>query len=154
MKLEKYSIGIGDRFGHQGRAQLDAIIKAKEDGVDIAPVWNKSYREHGIAGTNPADVRTEADTAVKARGWVGSYYVGSLFISAKSRTLVVCMETGQVNLPESISFSGIFFQPSGLESSTTPSADTEPLNVMPIPITFSCLISCLLKRPLRLISKS
>ena len=75
MKLEKHSIGIGDRFGRQGKAQLNAIIKAKQNGVDIAPVWNKSYREHSIVGTNPADVRAKADAAVKALGWAGSYYV-------------------------------------------------------------------------------
>jgi hypothetical protein len=75
LNLEKYSIGIGDRFGHQGKAQLSAIIKAKQNGVDIAPVWNKSHREHSIVGTNPADVRTQADAAVKALGWDGTYYV-------------------------------------------------------------------------------
>ncbi len=31
MKLENYSFGIGDRFGQQGLAQLEALIKAKED---------------------------------------------------------------------------------------------------------------------------
>jgi len=41
MKIEKYSIGIGDRFGHQGVAQLSAFIKAREHGVDVVPVWNK-----------------------------------------------------------------------------------------------------------------
>ena len=38
MKLEKYSFGIGDRFGREGQAQLQAIIKAKADGVDIVPL--------------------------------------------------------------------------------------------------------------------
>ena len=51
MELQKYSFGIGDRFAHQGKAQLQAIMKAKEQGVDIAPVWNKSHREHSIIGT-------------------------------------------------------------------------------------------------------
>jgi len=75
MKLEKYSFGIGDRFGHQGKAQLDALIKAGQKGLDIVPVWNKSHREHTIIGTHPGDVRTEADAAVKAMNWTGSYYV-------------------------------------------------------------------------------
>ena len=48
MQLEKYSFGVGDRFAHQGKAQLNAMIKAKESGVDIVPVWNKSNREHSI----------------------------------------------------------------------------------------------------------
>ena len=75
MELEKYSFGVGDRFGHQGKAQLDAIIKAKQKGLNIVPVWNKSHREHTIIGTAPCDVRTEADTAVKELNWADSYYV-------------------------------------------------------------------------------
>lgn len=75
MKLEKYSFGTGDRFGKQGNAQLQAIRKAKEQGVDIANVWNKSHREHLIVGTSQADVRREADNAVQDCGWSGSYHV-------------------------------------------------------------------------------
>jgi tagaturonate epimerase len=75
MILPKYSIGIGDRFGRQGRAQLQAITKAKELGLDVVPVWNKSHREHAIIGTSPADTRKEADTAVEQCGWSGSYFV-------------------------------------------------------------------------------
>lgn len=33
MKLGKYSIGVGDRFIHQGEAQLRAIMKANETGL-------------------------------------------------------------------------------------------------------------------------
>jgi len=75
MRLGKYSFGIGDRFGHQGRAQLAALIEANRRGVEITPVWNKSNREHGIIGTKPGDVRKEADAAVKACGWKGPYFV-------------------------------------------------------------------------------
>ncbi|MGD0784996.1 MAG: tagaturonate epimerase family protein [Sedimentisphaerales bacterium] len=75
MNLEKFSIGTGDRFAHQGKAQLAAIIKAKQQGCNIVPVWNKSNREHSIIGTRPADLRKEADAAVKALGWKDSYYV-------------------------------------------------------------------------------
>ncbi|MEN8800298.1 MAG: tagaturonate epimerase family protein [Flavobacteriaceae bacterium] len=75
MKLEKYSFGTGDRFGNQGSPQLQAIRTAKEQGVDIAIVWNKSHREHLIVGTSQVDVRREADIAVKSSGWSGSYYV-------------------------------------------------------------------------------
>ena len=75
MILGKYSFGIGDRFCHQGKAQLAALIKAKEQGLDITPVWNKSHREHTIIGTSPANTRKEADDAVTAYGWDGSYFV-------------------------------------------------------------------------------
>lgn len=66
---------MGDRFGHQGKAQLTALIKAKNAGIDVVPVWNKSNREHGIVGTSPENVRTEADEATEALGWKGEYYV-------------------------------------------------------------------------------
>jgi hypothetical protein len=75
MILEKYSFGIGDRFCHQGKAQLAALMKAKEQGLGITPVWNKSHREHTIIGTKPADTRREADDAVEACGWDGPYFV-------------------------------------------------------------------------------
>jgi hypothetical protein len=75
MKLDKFSFGIGDRFGRQGKAQLAAIIKAKENGINITPVWNKSNREHTIIGTTPADTRRQAEEAVSACGWTDSYFV-------------------------------------------------------------------------------
>ena len=75
MKLEKYSFGHGDRFGYQGKAQLQAIIKARQAGIDIAPVWNKSHREHKTIGSRPGDVRVEADAAVQELEWDRPYYV-------------------------------------------------------------------------------
>jgi hypothetical protein len=73
--LGKYSIGLGDRFGHQGGAQLKAIIKASEKGIEITPVWNKSNREHNTIGTQPGDVRIEADSVTKKAGFKKAYFV-------------------------------------------------------------------------------
>ncbi|MDD5185220.1 MAG: tagaturonate epimerase family protein [Paludibacter sp.] len=75
MKLGKFSIGTGDRFSHQGEAQLRAIMKANKSGLDISPVWNKSNREHTYVHTLPGDVRIEADAAVAALGFKGKYFV-------------------------------------------------------------------------------
>ena len=75
MKLEKFSIGTGDRFSHQGEAQLKAIIKANEKEISISPVWNKSNREHIYVHSHPADVRKEADAAVAKLGYKGLYFV-------------------------------------------------------------------------------
>lgn len=75
MKLAKFSMGIGDRFGCQGKAQLAAFVKAKAMGVEITPVWNKSNREHLIVHTQPDSVRVEADEAVKSLEWTGDYRV-------------------------------------------------------------------------------
>ncbi len=75
MKLTKYSLGVGDRFGHQGVPQLRAVEKAASHGITITPVWNKSYREHEIIGTKPGQVRQEADQAVSELEWYGPYFV-------------------------------------------------------------------------------
>jgi len=75
MKIGKYSLGIGDRFGHQGEAQLRAIVSAAAAGVEIVPVWNKSNREHSYIHSKPDDTRIEADAAVKALSFSGNYFV-------------------------------------------------------------------------------
>ncbi len=75
MKLGNYSLGVGDRFGLEGVAQLEALKLAAKNGCDIQPVWNKSHREHCIVGTSPESVRDEADNAVKAGGWNAPYFV-------------------------------------------------------------------------------
>ena len=84
MKLEKYTFGTGDRFAHQGKAQLQASIQARAAGVNIHPVWNKSNREHTIIGSKPDDLRAEADAAVKALGWSQAYYVDADHIGLKT----------------------------------------------------------------------
>jgi hypothetical protein len=75
MRLGNYSFGIGDRFAHQGVAQLRALLKARSGGIEVTPVWNKSNREHGYVHTHPQDTRNEADQAVKALAYAGSYCV-------------------------------------------------------------------------------
>ncbi|MBL7968736.1 MAG: hypothetical protein JNK09_17140 [Prolixibacteraceae bacterium] len=84
MQLGKYSIGIGDRFSHQGVAQLRAIVKANQAGVDVSPVWNKSNREHTYVHSHPADVRQEADAAVAQLGYAGKYFVDADHINLKT----------------------------------------------------------------------
>ena len=75
MEIGKYSLGIGDRFGHQGKAQLQAILNAAAAGVQVTPVWNKSNREHSYIHSKPEDTRIEADAAVKALAYKGSFFV-------------------------------------------------------------------------------
>jgi hypothetical protein len=74
-KIEPYSLGMGDRFGRQGRAQLQAIVQARHAGLDVTPVWNKSNREHTLIGTEPASVLAEAQAAVAALGWDRPFHV-------------------------------------------------------------------------------
>ncbi len=75
MKLNKYSIGIGDRFAHQAVPQLRAIARANESGLNISPVWNKSNREHIYVGSQPPQVREKADAAVAELNFKGNYFV-------------------------------------------------------------------------------
>ncbi|MFV0267566.1 MAG: tagaturonate epimerase family protein [Draconibacterium sp.] len=75
MELGKYSFGVGDRFNHEGEAQLSALVIATSEGVEITPVWNKSNREHNIVHSEPEGTRREADSAVKNQGWEGPYFV-------------------------------------------------------------------------------
>ena len=81
--IEKFSFGVGDRFAHQGKAQLAAIIKAAEQGVDVVPVWNKSNREHRTIGSEIESCRVAADEAVKSLGWKKSHYVDADHINLK-----------------------------------------------------------------------
>lgn len=84
-QLAKYSMGVGDRFGRQGRAQLQAFeCLLKKQGVAVSPVWNKSNREHTIIGTRPESVREEADAAVREAGWALPYHVDADHISLKN----------------------------------------------------------------------
>jgi hypothetical protein len=83
-RLGRYSMGIGDRFGHEGRAQLRALQLAADQGIAITPVWNKSHREHSIIGSRPEAAREEADAAVAACGWTAPYFVDADHIGMAS----------------------------------------------------------------------
>jgi len=84
MRIEKYTLGVGDRFGHQGVAQLAALQKAADAGVMVIPGWNKSNREHTLIGSTPADTRRAADAAVKAAGWKAAYHLDADHIGLKT----------------------------------------------------------------------
>ncbi len=82
--LAKYSFGIGDRFAHQAKAQLRACMLAAEQGIDVVPVWNKSYREHAIVGSQPASVRAAAEAAVRELGWRKRFHVDADHITLET----------------------------------------------------------------------
>src|SRR5918911_1700285 len=75
LRLEKYSFGMGDRFAHQAKAQLRAVMKAAAQGVDVTPVWNKSYREHQIVGSEPPSVLAAAEAAVRELDWTRPFHI-------------------------------------------------------------------------------
>ncbi|RPI09810.1 MAG: hypothetical protein EHM65_08770, partial [Acidobacteriales bacterium] len=80
--LAKYSMGVGDRFAHQAEAQLRACLMAAEKGVTVVPVWNKSYREHTIIGSQPSSTRNAVDAAVRKLSWTKPYHVDADHINA------------------------------------------------------------------------
>lgn len=84
MQLPKFSVGMGDRFAHQAKAQLQACVMAADAGVEIAPVWNKSNREHLIIGSEPTSTREAADDAVKALHWTKPYFLDADHINLKT----------------------------------------------------------------------
>ncbi len=92
LELPRFSLGVGDRFAHQARAQLAACVRAADAGVVIAPVWNKSNREHTIIGSDPESTRQAADAAVKALGWQHPYFCDAdhISVSTVDRFLAPC----------------------------------------------------------------
>ena len=75
LTLEKFTIGVGDRFAHQAKAQLRACQLVSMDGAGVVPVWNKSNREHMFIGSEPASVLAAAKAAVEALGWKRGWHV-------------------------------------------------------------------------------
>ena len=112
LQLPKYSVGVGDRFAHQAKAQLQACVQAAKAGVIVAPVWNKSNREHTIIGSEPTQTRIEADKAVKALGWTSPYFLDADHINLKTvdrfiapcdfYTLDVADDIGRAAKPEDV----------------------------------------------------
>ncbi len=84
LELPRFSIGVGDRFAHQAKAQLQACIMAADAGVEVIPVWNKSNREHMIIGSEPSATRAAADAAVKELGWTKPYFLDADHINLKT----------------------------------------------------------------------
>jgi hypothetical protein len=84
LKLPKFSVGVGDRFAHQAKAQLAACVLAADAGIEVVPVWNKSNREHVIIGSKPSQTRKAADAAVKDLGWTKPYFLDADHINVKT----------------------------------------------------------------------
>jgi hypothetical protein len=92
LRLGKYSIGTGDRFAHQAKAQLQAYVQALDAGIEVIPVWNKSNREHNIIGSEPSSVRAAADAAVQSLNWTLPYFLDADHITLETvgRFLAPC----------------------------------------------------------------
>jgi hypothetical protein len=75
LSLQRFSFGVGDRFGQQAKAQLQAFVSLARQGIEVTPVWNKSNREHNFIGSQPQSVFDAAQAAVKSLGWNHPWHV-------------------------------------------------------------------------------
>src|SRR5438034_3774599 len=101
--LEKYTIGVGDRFAQQAKAQLQACLQVAQAGVEIVPVWNKSNREHLFIGSEPQDVFDAAQGAVKALGWTKGWHVDADHIRLETvDRFLTCSDFFTIDVADSI----------------------------------------------------
>ncbi len=103
LTLERFSIGVGDRFAHQARAQLRAFQMLAKDGVEAVPVWNKSNREHTFIGSEPQSVLDAAQAAVKALGWTKDWHVDADHIRLETvDRFIPCSDFFTIDVADSI----------------------------------------------------
>jgi hypothetical protein len=103
LTLERFSIGVGDRFAHQAKAQLRAFQMLAKDGVEAVPVWNKSNREHTFIGSEPQSVFDAAQAAVKALGWSKGWHVDADHIRLETvDRFIPCSDFFTIDVADSI----------------------------------------------------
>ncbi|WP_372722988.1 tagaturonate epimerase family protein [Novipirellula sp.] len=101
--IEKFTFGVGDRFAHQAAAQLRAFEQLAKDGVDVAPVWNKSNREHTFVGSKPQSVYDAAKNAIETRGWKKPWHVDADHIQlATVDPFIPCSDFFTIDVADSI----------------------------------------------------
>jgi hypothetical protein len=101
--LERFSFGVGDRFAHQAKAQLRAFQLLAEKGVQVAPVWNKSNREHTFIGSHPQSVFDAARAAINAAGWSHGWHVDADHIRLETvDKFMACSDFFTIDVADSI----------------------------------------------------
>jgi len=103
LTLERFSFGVGDRFAHQAKAQLQAFQKLEAEGIVVAPVWNKSNREHTFVGSEPQSVFDAAEAAVSAKGWKHGWHVDADHIRLETvERFLTCSDFFTLDVADSI----------------------------------------------------
>ena len=103
LTLEKFTVGVGDRFAHQAAAQLKAFQQLAKDGVEAVPVWNKSNREHTFIGSEPQSVYDAAQAAVKSLGWDKGWHVDADHIRLETvARFLPCSDFFTIDVADSI----------------------------------------------------
>lgn len=103
LTLNRFSFGVGDRFAHQAKAHLAAFQMLAKNGVHVAPVWNKSNREHTFIGSEPQSVLDAAQAAVKELGWNQSWHIDADHINLKTvDRFMSCSDFFTIDVADSI----------------------------------------------------
>ena len=103
LPIEKFTFGVGDRFAHQAAAQLRAFEMLAADGVEVAPVWNKSNREHTFVGSEPQSVFDAAKKAIDSGGWSKPWHVDADHIQlATVDPFLPCSDFFTIDVADSI----------------------------------------------------
>lgn len=103
LTLEKFTVGVGDRFAHQAAAQLRAFQKLAQDGVEAVPVWNKSNREHTFIGSEPQSVYDAAQAAVTSLDWTKGWHVDADHIRLETvARFLPCSDFFTIDVADSI----------------------------------------------------
>lgn len=103
LTLERFSFGVGDRFAHQAKAQLQAFQKLAAEGIVVAPVWNKSNREHTFVGSEPQNVLDAAKAAISAKGWEHGWHVDADHIRLETvERFIACSDFFTLDVADSI----------------------------------------------------
>lgn len=104
LTLDRFSFGVGDRFAHQAKAHLAAFQMLAKNGVHVAPVWNKSNREHTFIGSEPQSVFDAAQAAVKELGWTESWHIDADHINLNTvDRFMSCSDFFTIDVADSIS---------------------------------------------------
>ncbi|MEM1136489.1 MAG: tagaturonate epimerase family protein, partial [Bacteroidota bacterium] len=82
--LDKYSFGFGDRFSLHREAFLLALKKVNEQGIEVTPIWNKSYYEYINIGDNITEVKEDIDHVTAKNPWCKKYYIDADHINIEN----------------------------------------------------------------------
>lgn len=103
LTLDRFSFGVGDRFAHQAKAHLAAFQKLAQKGIHVAPVWNKSNREHTFIGSEPQSVFDAALAAVKELDWNQSWHIDADHINLNTvDRFMSCSDFFTIDVADSI----------------------------------------------------
>jgi hypothetical protein len=103
LSLQRFSFGVGDRFGQQAKAQLQAFILLARQGVEVSPVWNKSNREHVFIGSQPQGVFDAAQAAIESLGWNQPWHVDADHIRLETvERFLPCSDFFTIDVADSI----------------------------------------------------